>query len=184
VIHGKNVVVVLDALGLVDDLMSRLTGLGAAGSRSLNSSKNRATLAAMTNSLEAEKRGKLKILLAEDTNFFRRHVTSYLRAQGYEVVAVVNGEEAFKRLELAAPSEFSLVLTDIEMPILDGFELARKIRSRKEFSGIPVIALTTRFRNSDIEKGKEVGFTAYLEKFNGDTLTQTMDQLFGLQQAV
>ncbi len=183
-IHGKDVVVILDALGIIDDCISRLTGTMVSASKSLNHSRNRVTIPSQLATSDAENRRKLKVLLAEDTSFFRRHVTSYLQAQGYDVVAVINGEEAFKRLEIADPSEFALVLTDIEMPIMDGFELARKIRSRPEYAELPVVALTTRFRDSDLEKGRDVGFTSYLEKFNGDTLTQTMDHLFGLKNAV
>lgn len=183
-ISGRDIVVVLDALKIIDDcaqLMGRSTPVSAAPSRP---EIRGATIApSLRNGAEDNSRKGLKILLAEDTAFFRRHVKAYLESLGYVVVAAVNGEEAFKRLEVSAPNEFSLVLTDIEMPIIDGFELARRIRARSDFSKLPVVALTTRVRKADIQKGNEVGFNAYLEKFNGDILKDKLDQILGLEAA-
>jgi two-component system chemotaxis sensor kinase CheA len=180
VVFGKNVISVIDVLGVVDSLISGLParvvdrGSNLAPTPTIPARPSMRTLDSRT----------LKILLAEDTSFFRRYVSAYLRSLGHEVVAATNGDDAFRRLEMSHPSEFDLVLTDIEMPILDGFSLMHKIRMRPEFSGIPVIALTTKFHDSDIKKGKEAGFSAYLEKLNAELLEQTIKNLFDVKQAV
>jgi two-component system chemotaxis sensor kinase CheA len=93
---------------------------------------------------------------------------------------VVNGDEALRRLEGASSQDFNLIVTDIEMPIVDGFELVKRIRARQEMAALPVIALTTRVRKVDIDRGAQVGFTAYLEKFNGEVLLQQIDRIFGV----
>jgi two-component system chemotaxis sensor kinase CheA len=185
VIAGRDIIVVLDALGIIDDFVFR-SSKGTAQTSGSTSTKERPSLRPgnlIRGVEQREHRKGAKILLAEDTAFFRRHVKAFLESMGYQVVAVVNGDEAFKLLESSAPNEFSLVLTDIEMPLVDGFELARRIRSRADFSSLPVIALTTRFRKADIQRGAEVGFTAYLEKFNADVLKQNMDRIFGVSEA-
>ena len=138
------------------------------------------TTAAKSDADARTMRGKLKILLAEDTAFFRRHVKTFLEESGFTVVTVVNGEEGFKTLEEARLNEYAMVVTDIEMPILDGFEMVKKIRALEKTANLPVIALTTRVRKVDIDRGKEVGFNAYLEKFNGEILVQNMDLIFGI----
>ena len=93
---------------------------------------------------------------------------------------MVNGDEALRRLEGASSQDFNLIVTDIEMPIVDGFELVKRIRARQEMAALPVIALTTRVRKVDIDRGAQVDFTAYLEKFNGEVLLQQIDRIFGV----
>ncbi|MCB9073583.1 MAG: chemotaxis protein CheW [Bdellovibrionaceae bacterium] len=112
---------------------------------------------------------KHKILFAEDTEFFRRHVSQLLTKSGYEVVTAENGKQAFSFLE-AAPTDFQLVLSDIEMPEMNGLELAKKVRSVEKFKSLPMIALTTRYNTADIAGGREAGFDAYLEKLNPEIL--------------
>lgn len=112
-----------------------------------------------------------KILFAEDTEFFRRNVKKLLVQAGYDVVSAEHGKQALSFLDAGA-DEFDLILSDIEMPEMNGYELARSIRSKKQFDKIPLIALTTRFNERDQLAGKEAGFDSYLEKLNGDELLQ------------
>lgn len=183
VIHGKEVVVVIDALAILDGAMSKLNY----GARA----QDKILTAARSNSLDGDasssedhdvvsKRRKAKILFAEDTPFFRKHIKSTLEGFGFQVVATVNGDEAFKRLEGAVDGEFKLLLTDIEMPIMTGFELAKKVRENKAWSQIPMVALTTRFKDKDIEMGRAVGFAQYLEKFNPEVLLEHLDRILGI----
>jgi two-component system, chemotaxis family, sensor kinase CheA len=185
VIHGREVIVVLDAHKIVDDAVRKIGGGTALPQTAfrLREVKTVVSASAKSESDARTIRGKLKILLAEDTVFFRRHVKAFLEASGYVVVAVVNGEEAYKVLEESPANEYSMVVTDIEMPMLDGFELVRKVRALASTANLPVIALTTRVRKIDIERGTEVGFNAYLEKFNGDILVENMDRIFGVSEA-
>ena len=183
-IRDKEVIVVIDALAIIDKTLRSLAGASKiTTAHQFGSVKPRYDVPA--NSLEESvgMRRKLKILLAEDTPFFRKHIKKALEEGGYSVTAAVNGDEALKCLESSSPEEFALVLSDIEMPVMDGFELAKRVRQNDVFAKIPMVALTTRFRNADIAKGSEAGFNAYLEKFNGDTLINNIDALLGVKQA-
>jgi two-component system, chemotaxis family, sensor kinase CheA len=181
-IHGSEVIVVLDAHKIIDDSVKKISGGSALPQTAfkLRDTKALVTAVAKSDSDARSMRSKLKILLTEDTAFFRRHVKTFLEEAGFVVVTAVNGEEGFKIIEESRPNEYAMVVTDIEMPILDGFELVKKLRALEKTANLPVIALTTRVRKVDIDRGAEVGFNAYLEKFNGEILVQNMDQMFGI----
>jgi two-component system chemotaxis sensor kinase CheA len=72
-----------------------------------------------------------------------------------------------------------MVLSDIEMPKINGLELARKISDEKKYSHLSLVAITTRFSGSDWERGREAGFHRYLEKLNAEKLITEMDGLGG-----
>ncbi len=154
------VIVVLDILGIIDEQAKNL-GVPQANV------KSEADLAKI-------KREKHSILLAEDANFFKKHIKSYLENAGYKVTAVPNGAEAF---QLAQKSDFSAVVTDIEMPKMNGYDLAQNLRNIDMWKKRPLIAVTTRFNDQDVQRGRSVGFNAYLEKFNGDLLVAELDRL-------
>jgi two-component system chemotaxis sensor kinase CheA len=126
------------------------------------------------------KRRQHKILFAEDNPFFRQQVTSILEAVGYCVKTEINGKEAFDRLH--GSDKFSLLLSDIEMPVMDGLELVRSVRSDKELARLPVIALSTKARKRDIAEGVEAGFDQHLEKLKADTLIATLDNILGIDE--
>ena len=83
---------------------------------------------------------KLKLLYAEDSPFFRNMTLPVLMSAGFEVTAVEDGAEALKLIK--AGGAFDLVVTDIEMPNMDGFALTRAIRNNPQSSGWPVVALS------------------------------------------
>jgi two-component system chemotaxis sensor kinase CheA len=123
-----------------------------------------------------------QLLVVEDSDFFRKHMERLLTEAGYVVRTAQNGQEALDILE-AAPGAFSLVISDIEMPILDGFGLAQKIRSTPTLSRLPLIAVTTRYRQADIDHGEQVGFVAYLEKLNEEHLVDVVQSILSRQGA-
>lgn len=127
----------------------------------------------------AKAKSKASILLLEDTAFFVKQITRTLVGAGHEVVHAENGEEGLKILEASDPSRFHLIVSDIEMPKMNGFEFAQKVRAHQKHKKIPLIALTTRFRLDDQAKGKEVGFNIYLEKLKPDELIHGIDQIMG-----
>jgi two-component system chemotaxis sensor kinase CheA len=129
-----------------------------------------------------EQRSRHKILLAEDTMFFRRHVKNFLESQGYEVVAVSNGDEAIRSLDGSKARDYSLLITDIEMPVIDGLELTKLIRARHDLRDFPIVALSTKFKQVDIDRGAEAGVTKYIEKLNRDELLANIDHLMGIDQ--
>lgn len=127
---------------------------------------------------ESQKRSSAtKILYVEDAIFFRRHVSKVLTGVGYEVVTANNGKEALDILAKASSSDFDLILSDIEMPQMNGFEFIEAIRQSKIWGHKPVIALSTRSDAKHIEKGLALGFNAYLEKMNGDELIHAIEDM-------
>ncbi|TWI71607.1 two-component system chemotaxis sensor kinase CheA [Desulfobotulus alkaliphilus] len=113
--------------------------------------------------------GGVKILFAEDSAFFRNQVTSFLTEDGYEVLVAEDGVEAFSLLETHV-DEIGLVLTDLEMPNMDGFELTRKIKGDSRFSHLTVIALTSLAGEEDIIKGQAAGIDDYQIKLDREKL--------------
>ncbi|WP_319526355.1 chemotaxis protein CheW [uncultured Desulfosarcina sp.] len=114
-----------------------------------------------------------KILFAEDSNFFRNQVKSFMENEGYEVIEAEDGAIAWDLLQQHA-DEISLVVTDIEMPNMNGFELTRNIKSSNAYSHLPVIALTTLAGEEDIEKGRQVGISDYQIKLDREKLIRSI----------
>src|SRR4029079_7806484 len=81
------------------------------------------------------------VLVVDDSEVTRELIASILRNEGLDVVEAVNGRDALERLHANRPS---VVLSDLEMPVLDGFGLLGEIRKTKEFAELPVIMFTTR----------------------------------------
>ena len=125
--------------------------------------------------------GAAKILFAEDSNFFRNQVKSYMENEGYEVIEAEDGAIAWELLQQHA-DEISLVVTDIEMPNMNGFELTRNIKSANAFSHLPVIALTTLAGEEDIEKGRQVGISDYQIKLDREKLIRSIYGFLSQQQ--
>ena len=105
-----------------------------------------------------------RILLVDDSPFFLNMLVPVLRSAGFDVTASLDGKQALDRL--TTEGDFDAVVSDIDMPNLDGFELARRIREVPEWSDLPLIALTSRDSQEDRSHGAEVGFDRYLLKFD------------------
>ena len=114
-----------------------------------------------------------KILFAEDSNFFRNQVKSFMEDEGYTVIEAEDGAIAWDLLQEHA-DEISIVVTDIEMPNMDGFELTKRIKTTNAYSHLPVIALTTLAGEGDIEKGHKVGINDYQIKLDREKLVHSI----------
>jgi len=101
---------------------------------------------------------KRRVLLVEDTKFFRQLVKGYLEGEGYEVTLAENGAEGLKKLD---ETTVDLVVSDIEMPVLDGWGFARALRQRPDGASLPLLALTTLNSERDRERALECGFDCY-----------------------
>jgi two-component system chemotaxis sensor kinase CheA len=113
---------------------------------------------------ETEERRK-SILIAEDSITSRMLLKNILESAGYDVRAVVDGAEAFTALK---EGDFDLVLSDIQMPKINGFDLTEKIRSDKKLSDIPVVLVTALSSREDRERGIDAGANAYIVKSSFD----------------
>ena len=109
------------------------------------------------------------ILIAEDSNFFRNQVCNYMTESGYEVIEGEDGAIAWELLQEHA-DKITIVVTDIEMPNMNGFELTETIRKDSRFTNIPIIALTTLAGEEDVAKGKAVGVDEYHIKLDKEKL--------------
>lgn len=128
-----------------------------------------------TTSVSKQSPQAYRILLAEDSGFFRAQVCAFLESKGYEVIGCEDGEDAWNTLHEADPP-IDLVLTDIEMPNLNGFQLCERIRA-SEFEHLPVIALTSLAGEADVEHGRLVGIDDYQVKMDRDRLLSTVARL-------
>ena len=110
---------------------------------------------------EVEDKIQTRILVAEDNPINRELIRELLEFRGYVVIEAVNGKEAFEKVLQHAPA---LVLADIQMPIMSGFDLVDEIRHHPTFARLPVIALTAYAMGGDREKAMQNGFTGYIAK--------------------
>lgn len=118
-----------------------------------------------------------QILFVEDTIFFKRHVSKALEKAGYVVTHANDGKEALEILENNTPNKFKLILSDIEMPNMNGFQFAEAVSKNPKYQNLPKIALSTRSDESHIQKGMASGFDLYLEKMNVEQLLTAIDKL-------
>jgi two-component system chemotaxis sensor kinase CheA len=119
---------------------------------------------------------KKRVLLADDSATTRTLERSILEAAGYEVLTATDGEQAFKLLQETGAD---VVVSDVEMPNMDGFTLTESIRATARFKGLPVVLLTALATERDRARGLSAGADAYLVKtaFDQDELIDTLRQL-------
>jgi two-component system chemotaxis sensor kinase CheA len=104
------------------------------------------------------------VLLVDDSAFFRDLLGPLIKAAGYQVVAVSSAAEALTALK--SGGRFDLVVTDIEMPEMDGFALAQAMRDTPNIASVPVIGLAAMVSSEAIERGRAVGFHDFVAKFD------------------
>ena len=119
---------------------------------------------------------KQVILLAEDSIATRTQEKRILEGAGYEVVTAVDGLDAFHKLKTR---DFDALISDVQMPNLDGLALTIKIREQKEYSELPIILVTSLASDEDRKRGADAGANAYIPKgtFNQDVLVETLKRL-------
>ncbi len=109
------------------------------------------------------------ILLAEDSGFFRNQVLKLLESKGYRVEACEDGLIAWDKLS-SGEYDIDLVVTDIEMPNMNGFELCQRIKANARWKHLPVIALTSLAAAADMQRGIDAGIDDYQIKMDKDKL--------------
>ncbi|MEM9684132.1 MAG: response regulator, partial [Pseudomonadota bacterium] len=118
--------------------------------------------------------GKARILLVDDSAFFRNLLSPMLTVAGYAVTAVESASEALSIRE--SGQDFDLIISDIEMPDMNGFEFAENLRAEGSWAEKPIIALSSHSAPNDMARGRDVGFTDYVAKFDRDGLIQTLHE--------
>jgi DNA-binding response OmpR family regulator len=102
-----------------------------------------------------------KILFIEDEQALQKTLGDFLREKGFEVIAALNGEDG---LRLAGARKPDLILLDLILPKMDGFEVLRELKEEEETKKIPIIVLTNLERMEDVDKAISLGATTYLVK--------------------
>jgi two-component system, chemotaxis family, sensor kinase CheA len=109
-----------------------------------------------------KKNRKIKTLLVDDSHFFRNLVIPVLSMSGFEIITAEDGEEGLKLCR--SESDFDIIVSDIEMPNMDGFEMVKAVRALPTYKDTIVVALSSRISDSDIAHGKECGFNEHFSK--------------------
>ena len=116
-----------------------------------------------------------KILIAEDERDIRDLITFILRFAGHVVVATSNGEEAFLKAQEVMPD---LIMLDVRMPRMTGYEACRKIKEIDSLKQVPVVFLSAKGQESEVQAGLEAGAVEYILKpFAPDQLTARVNAL-------
>ena len=116
-----------------------------------------------------------KILLVEDNEMNRDMLSRRLERRGYEVVIAVDGQDGVTKAQAEAPA---LILMDMSLPVLDGWEASRQLKTAPATGGIPIIALTAHAMSGDREKALAVGCDDF------DTKPIELDRLLGKIEAL
>lgn len=125
----------------------------------------------------------IKILLVEDAGVMRQMETKTLNSLGFKnIVEAETGKHAIEALKI--DSKFDLVISDWNMPKMDGFELLLWVRSNNETAHIPFLMATGRGEKKEVEKANEAGVSAFISKpFNKDELLEKMNEAFGIKSS-
>jgi DNA-binding response OmpR family regulator len=118
-----------------------------------------------------------KVLVADDDEDILALISFRLERSGYRVQTADDGEKAF---DLAVQDDFDLVIVDVMMPKLDGYELTRKLRQNPSTRSIPIILLTARVQEPDIARGFDAGADDYIKKpFSPQELRARVQAILG-----
>ena len=123
-----------------------------------------------------------KVLLVDDSAFFRNMLTPVLKAAGYDVTACTGANQAFELLENG--DRFQAIVSDIEMPEINGFEFCEALRRDPRFRKMPILALSAVVSPASIERGRQAGFDDYVAKFDRPGLIASLKDLFAGEMGI
>jgi two-component system chemotaxis sensor kinase CheA len=120
------------------------------------------------------KEGSQELLLVDDSAFFRNLLTPLLTLAGYHVTTVESADEALTMRDNGA--QFDIIISDIEMPGMDGFSFAKSVKSEGPWQAIPLVALSSHATPTDIDRGRAVGFDDYVAKFDREAILSSLSE--------
>jgi two-component system chemotaxis sensor kinase CheA len=116
--------------------------------------------------------GQRHILLVDDSEFFRQLTVPMLGAAGFRVTALASATEALRQRDTGVM--FDAIVSDIEMPEMDGMQFARAVRAEGPWAALPLIAMTAYADMEHARIGREAGFTDYVAKFEREALVASL----------
>lgn len=120
---------------------------------------------------------KVRILVVDDSVSIRTSMSFILEQQGYEVILAEDGQDGLKK---AALGQCALVITDVNMPIMDGLTFVREMRKTTAYKFVPIIVLTTENQASKMKEGQDAGATGWIVKpFSADKLIAIVKKILG-----
>jgi two-component system chemotaxis sensor kinase CheA len=122
-----------------------------------------------------------RVLLVDDSAFFRNLLSPLLQVAGYEVTTVESANQAIGLCD--AGREFDVIVSDIEMPGMNGFEFAETLRKTSRWQDTPIVAMSAHTSPQDMDRGRTVGFADYIAKFDRDALLQTLSHTIAARGA-
>ena len=120
------------------------------------------------------------VLLVDDSPFFRNMLAPLLEISGYRVTAAESAQRASELCEQG--QEFDVIISDIEMPGMNGFEFAQFVKDGSRWQQTPMVALSSHTSTKDLERGRQVGFTDYVAKFDRSTLLQALTETLAVKR--
>jgi DNA-binding response OmpR family regulator len=122
-----------------------------------------------------------RILVVDDETYILNILDFSLGGEGFEVLTANNGEEA---LTMAVDQHPDLIVLDVMMPKIDGFEVCRALKAKADTKDIPIILLTAKDRDNDRQRGQEVGVDRYMTKpFSPQKLIEAIHEMLGVSPA-
>lgn len=116
-----------------------------------------------------------KILAADDSTSIRQMVKFTLEGAGFDVTCVNDGKQA---LDAASKAQYDIVISDVNMPVMDGFSLVKGLRAMPSYKFTPILMLTTESSTEKKQEGKQAGATGWIVKpFNPDSLLKTVKRV-------
>jgi two-component system chemotaxis sensor kinase CheA len=124
--------------------------------------------------LETGPSGRRRALLIDDSPFFRNLLAPLLSVAGWQVTALDSAQAALDMREQGAA--FDVIISDIEMPGMNGFEFANEVRRGGSWENVPMVALSAHASSADFERGRNAGFNDYVAKFDREALVSSLAQ--------
>ena len=117
------------------------------------------------------------IMVVDDSNAIRQSVTFILKENGYETLEACDGQDGFEKLK---DQKVDLVISDVNMPNMDGISMIRELRATETHKFTPILVLTTESQASIMQEGKSAGATGWIVKpFSNDKLIATIRKVLG-----
>ena len=118
-----------------------------------------------------------KVLVVDDSRAIRQSISFVLEQNGFEIIEGADGLEGLEKLASEKPD---LIITDVNMPNMDGITFIKKVREKPDFKFVPILVLTTESQSSVMEEGKAAGATGWIVKpFSTDKLLSAVRKVCG-----